>query len=84
MLELPSISHRVESWLSSLDKRKDSLNSKRVLGFIKILCKFYEKKRKVNGEILLKGDLHKEVGPMLFLFFLRTGEMTRRTPIKIR
>ena len=48
MLELPSISHRVESWLSSLDKRKDSLNSKRVLGFIKILCKFYEKKERLT------------------------------------
>ena len=48
MLELPSISHRVG--LSSLDKRRDSLNSKRVLGFIKIFCKFYEKKReRVTG-----------------------------------
>ena len=49
MLELPSISHRVG--LSSLDKRRDSLNSERVLGFIKIFCKFYEKKKRKGNRV---------------------------------
>lgn len=41
-----------------------------------------KKKRKVNSEILLKGDLHKEVGPMLFLFFFTVRRENRTIRFK--